>query len=142
MKVDTEYLKLIAKFPIVPIESWTHHKKAINVILKMNELDGELTPSEIGYGKALGMMISRFESSQLKSKLEKISGNDVLTFLMDQHNLSQSQIAELVDMPRQNVNSFLKGNRGLPRVAREKLAVRFKLKPELFDLNNKNATAV
>lgn len=141
MKIDKNYLKWIAEFPIVPIENWAHHKKAVKVILKMNELDDELTPSEIAYGKALGVMISTFETSQLKSKFEKFSGNDVLNFLMDQHKLSQSQIAELVDMPRQNVNSFLKGNRGLPRAARETLALRFKLKPELFELKNKRVTA-
>lgn len=139
MKIDKNYLKWIAEFPIVPIENWTHHKKAINVILKLNELDGELTPAEIAYGKALGIMISTFESSQLDSKFERVSGSDVLSFLMDQHKLSQSQIAELVDMPRQNINSFLKGNRGLPRAAREKLAVRFKLKPELFELREKSS---
>ncbi len=141
MKIDKKYLKWIAEFPIVPIENWTQHKKAINVLLKMDELDGELTPAEIAYGKALGVMISTFESSQLNNKLKKASGNDILTFIMDQHNLSQSQIAELVDMPRQNINSFLKGSRGLPRAAREKLAAKFKLKPELFELNNKQVTA-
>ncbi len=141
MKIDKNYLKWIAEFPIVPIENWTHHKKALNVILKMNELDGELTPSEIAYGKALGIMISTFESFQLNTKFEKVSGKEVLHLLMDQHNLSQTQIAELVDMPRQNINSFLKGNRGLPRSAREKLAIRFKLKPELFELKNKKVTA-
>jgi antitoxin component HigA of HigAB toxin-antitoxin module len=141
MNIDKKYLKWIAEFPIVPIENWTQHSKAINVILKMNELDGQLTPVEIGYGKALGIMISKFESSQLNSKMEMASGNDILTFIMDQHNLSQSQIAEMVGMPRQNINSFLKGSRGLPRTAREKLAARFKLRPELFELNNKQVTA-
>ena len=73
--------------------------------------------------------------------MQKASGSDILAFIMDQHNLSQSQIAEMVDMPRQNINSFLKGGRGLPRAAREKLAVRFNLKPELFELKNKQVTA-
>mgnify|MGYP000390795868 CR=1 FL=1 len=37
IKIDKNYLRLINEFPIAPIENWAHYKKAINVILKMNE---------------------------------------------------------------------------------------------------------
>lgn len=134
MKANKQYLKLVSNFPIVPIESWEHHTQAIDVLLKMDERDGKLTPTEIAYGKALGTMIGAFESKELTKQADKSKGDGLLEFLMNQHNLSQSQIAEMLGMPRQNINAFLKGKRGLPRAARETLAARFKLRPEMFEI--------
>lgn len=140
-KVDKQYLKLVSVFPIVPIESWEHHKEAMEVLLKLHERDDELTVAEIAYGKALGTMIDAFESKELAGQIEKPTGNGMLEFLMDQHSLTQSQIAELLEMPRQNINAFLKGKRGLPRAAREKLATRFSVKQEMFEIYKEVSSA-
>ena len=51
---------------------------------------------------------------------------------MDDHRLTQTEIAELTGMQKQNVNAYLKNKRALPREAREILAKRFKVNPEVF----------
>lgn len=136
MKVDETYFELVAKFPIVPIESWEHHTEAINVLLSFHERDGELTESEIAYGKALGTMVEDFESKELAGQIEKTTGNGMLEFIMDQHNMSKNQIAELLGMSLKDVIAFLKGKKSLSLAAREILAARFGLRAELFELNS------
>ena len=68
----------------------------------------------------------------MQAHQENSTGADILQSLMDDHKLTQTDVAELTGMQKQNVNAYLKNKRALPREARTILGKRFKVNPELF----------
>jgi HTH-type transcriptional regulator/antitoxin HigA len=55
-----------------------------------------------------------------------------LESLMEDNNLSQSELARRLEAPQSVISEFLSGKRGLSRKLVIKLADHFKVSPELF----------
>lgn len=55
---------------------------------------------------------------------------EVLRFLMEQHGLKQDDLADCA--PQSRISDFLNGKRAISKDAAKKLAVRFKVRADLF----------
>jgi antitoxin component HigA of HigAB toxin-antitoxin module len=132
---DDKYLRLIKRVPLLPIESQEDYTTARALLLELMEKDNSLQKSEIGYAKILASLIQQYANRKLEGVFSHpLSGNEILQSIMDDHNLTQVDVAEIAGVQKQNLNAFLKGRRPLPREAREKLGNRFKVNQDIFTL--------
>ncbi|MBY0357076.1 MAG: hypothetical protein K2W82_03670 [Candidatus Obscuribacterales bacterium] len=137
----TKYMKLIERCPLLPIESDEQHKAAMEAMDDIMARDSELTPEEVGYAKILVKLIQEWETVKTAGAFRHVPGNEILEFLLEQNNMTQVEAASIAGISKQKLNDFLKGRQGLTKEARTKLANRFKLKPEIFDITVVRATA-
>lgn len=131
-KADPTYLKLVEIFPLQPITSKTQHNLALKVVEKLITLLNTDAKTESGvetYLQTLSELVSDYEQKKYKSL--KISGSDMLAYLMELQGLTQTDLAkELGGQPI--VSKILKGERELNLRQIKALSKRFKVAPELF----------
>lgn len=139
--MDEKYMALIVRFPLLPISTKSHHSAAIAMIIELTKRDGSLSKSEIGYGKVLGTLIQTYEKKIVGDFFGKVSGAEVLEYLLSQHAMKQTKAAEIAGISKQNLNDFLNGRRGLPRSARRRLGDYFKVRPSAFEQEDRQATS-
>ena len=137
MKVlDKNYQALTKRLPLAPLESEADYETARKILHELMQNDPNLTDGEIAYFKVLVLIVEDYSSLHLEGRFEdEARGNEILESLMQDHGFRQVDIAEIAGMPKQKINDFLAGRRGLPREARQKLADRFKLRPDIFELS-------
>lgn len=133
--MDAKYLELVERLPLLPITNKEEHKAAKEMILSLTRMDGQLLPVQVGYAKVLIQLIQTYESGLVGDFFDGVTGSEVLEYLLNEHEMSQIEAAEIAGVSKQNLNDFLKGRRGLPKEARMKLAKRFKLKAQVFELS-------
>ncbi len=102
------------------------------MILGLTARDGELSPVEVGYAKVLVQLIQSYESALVGNFFDGVTGSDVLEYLLNEHQMTQTDAAYIAGVSKQNLNDFLKGRRGLPKDARLGLAKHFKLDAHVF----------
>ena len=131
-KSNPVYLQLVEIFPLQEITSATQHKLALMVIEKLIVLtndDKKIDPAIQTFMTTLANLISDFERSEYKTV--KISGSDMLAYLMDLQGLKQADLAtELGGQPI--VSSILNGTRDLNLRQIKALAKRFKVSADVF----------
>ncbi len=132
--MDAKYMDLVERLPLLPITNKNEHRAAKEMILELTRRDGDLSPVEAGYGKVLVQLIKSYESGIVGDFFEGVSGSEVLEYLLGEHGMTQSEAAEIAGVSKQNLNDFLKGRRGLPKVAQLRLSKRFNLDAGIFDL--------
>lgn len=133
--MDAKYLELVEQFPLLPITNKNEHKAAKDMILCLTARDGELSPVEVGYAKVLVQLIQSYESALVGNFFDGVTGSDVLEYLLNEHQMTQTDAADIAGVSKQNLNDFLKGRRGLPKDARLRLAKHFKLDAHVFELS-------
>jgi antitoxin component HigA of HigAB toxin-antitoxin module len=135
-KIDADYLRLINQVPLLPIETEQANQKArelLSELIDREDRDENLSATEVGYARVLKKLIQDYSNFKCQGLVREQSlGSDILQSLMDDYGLTQTDIAELTRMQKQNVNAYLKNKRALPREAREILGKRFKVNPEIF----------
>jgi HTH-type transcriptional regulator/antitoxin HigA len=124
-----DYVKLVRIFPLVPISSRAQHGEAMDVIKR---LAGKrlMTQAENDYFDVLVRLIQDYENKTVKST--PITPQAALKFLIEQNDLTQSDIAVLAGSQKSHISEFLSGKRNLSRNAAAKLGARFKVDPMLF----------
>jgi HTH-type transcriptional regulator / antitoxin HigA len=132
--MDDRYMQLLKKFPLLPVTNKSQHQAAKVVIAELAMLDGQLSAWEIGYRKVLVQLIQNYESEPTQPFLEDATGNEALQYLLDEHELKQTEAAEIAGVSNENIHDFLEGRRSLPREARTRLAKHFKLEARVFEL--------
>ncbi len=70
------------------------------------------------------------EVQEMMRRVQKISPAKIIQSLMDDHGLSQTQLAREADIDQGNLSAFLSGHRKLSPMTALKLAKRFKLSPD------------
>lgn len=139
--MDAKYFELVERFPLLPISNKDEHKAAKDMILALTCRDGELSPVEVGYAKVLVQLIQTYEAAQVGNFFDGVTGSDALEYLLNEHQMTQTEAADIAGVSRQNLHDFLKGRRGLPKDARLRLAKHFKLDAHVFELS-KELTSV
>jgi HTH-type transcriptional regulator/antitoxin HigA len=131
-KVDPTYLKLVEIFPLQPISSKVQHNLALKVVEKLISLLNKEVKSESGveiYLQTLSDLVRDYEQDEYRSM--KVSGSDMLAYLMELQGLTQTDLAkELGGQPI--VSKILKGERELNIRQIKALSKRFKVAPEVF----------
>ncbi|MCW5821618.1 MAG: helix-turn-helix domain-containing protein [Cyanobacteria bacterium TGS_CYA1] len=138
--MDAKYMELVKQLPLLPITNKDEHKAAKDMILRLTHRDGELSPVEVGYAKVLIQLIQTYESKLVGDFFDSVTGFEVLEYLLNEHKMTQTEAAEIAGVSKQNLNDYLKGRRGLPKEARQKLAKRFKLDAYVFESSRKLAS--
>lgn len=131
------YRRLTKKFPLIPIRSKAHHQAACDLIVKLTLLEnaGEI-PKKDQEGiqhflATLGLIVADYEKDHYPTDTSHLTPVDMLKFFMEQHHLSQSDLAE--DLGGQgNVSKVLKGERPLSLKAIKALSKRFGVNAEVF----------
>lgn len=131
--MNTKYIELVTRCPLLPITNKQLHSAAKKMIIELTKRDGDLSEVEIGYGKVLVQLIQAYERQLVGTFFENVSGNDALEHLLNEHQMKQTEAAQIAGVSKQNLNDFLKGRRELPREARTRLAAHFKVNAEVFE---------
>ncbi|MBI2337234.1 MAG: helix-turn-helix domain-containing protein [Deltaproteobacteria bacterium] len=85
----------------------------------------------LSYMDTLGLLVEKYEKDFFSHKLEKISGAEVLAFLMEQHKLRQNDLTE--ELGSQSiVSEILSGKRRLNNNQILALCKRFGVSPAVF----------
>lgn len=123
------YLEMLREFPPRPIHDDGEHRRAIAVIDTLIDR-GRLTPEEEDYLEVLGLIVAAYEDSLYEHP--EFSGVDRLRHLIDEHGLSQADLARETGIPVQSLSDILNGKRRISPKVRGKLAERFGVPAFLF----------
>lgn len=120
-----EYLKLIRRFPLLPINSEAKLDLAIQVMKDMTKPKSKLSTVERGYLHILTNLIREYEKDHYMHKSS--SARELVLALMEEHELSQTAAAAELGIDRTNLSAFLSGRRQLSKSSALKLAERFNI---------------
>lgn len=131
-KMDELYHMLINAFPLKMIESDKENKLALALSQRLIEFLNQTKSRDVGviqYFKTLTHLIYTYESNRFKTT--KFSAREMLAYLMETHELNQTDLADEVG-GQSVVSSLLKGTRELNTKQIKALSKRFKVSPILF----------
>ena len=123
---QTIYNKLIKRFPLRPISTELENEKAAQICDELTDHLNDLSPAEKDYLEVLTDLIAKYES-RWDSETPSMSPQELIQYLMEQNNLSQSNLIGEFGSPSR-VSEFLHGKRNLSLEQAKKLSKRFKLK--------------
>lgn len=130
--MDDSFLLLTKAFPLKMIENDNENQAALNLSQKLIELlnsSKSAKPGVTEYLKTLTYLIHEYESR--KFKIKKASGREMLAYLMEIHELKQTDLAKEVG-GQPVVSELLKGTREFNTKQIKALAERFSVDPSLF----------
>lgn len=131
-KVRDDYLDLVMAFPLRPIASDAHLAEAIDVIDRLTLIpENKLTPGQADYLGALSELVHGYEQTHHPIDLSGIRGVDVLRHLMEEREMSASDLGRLLGN-RALGSKILRGERELSKAAMLKLGEFFHVSPTLF----------
>ncbi len=131
--MDAKYMELIERCPLLPITNKAKHRAAKKMIVELTERDGDLSKVEIGYGQVLIQLIQTYERQSVGDYFKNVTAEEALEYLLNEHQMKQTEAAEIAGISKQNLSDFLKGRRSLTKSARMRLAKHFKVNAEVFE---------
>jgi HTH-type transcriptional regulator / antitoxin HigA len=127
MKASKEYIDLVREFPLVPIDNKTEYKAALNMLTKLGIKDFDMTSDERDYFRILDMIIRDYEKGKVKDK-GSASPQELLKYLMEEHNFKQADIARIIGH-ESHVSAFFAGKRNLSKAEAIRLGNHFAIDP-------------
>lgn len=127
MKTSKEYINLVQEFPLMPIDSKAEYKAALEMLTKLGIKDYDMTVIERDYFRVLVMLIRDYESTRVKPK-GSASPQELLKYLMEEHNFKQADIARIIGH-ESHVSAFFAGKRNLSKTEAIKLGNYFAVDP-------------
>lgn len=123
------YINLVREFPLRPIRDEDEHAQSIAVLDRISDRD-ELTPEEHDYVTVLGLLVEAYENSA--DEHPGFSGPEMLRFLIEEHGLTLTGLAEETGVPVTSLSDIVHGRRGISPKVRPKLCERFAVDPSVF----------
>lgn len=131
-KVRDDYLALIRRFALAPIRDRNQYEQAVRMIDDLSIIDEErLTPGQADYLAVLTDLIEAFELRQERSGAVRLTGLELLKFLLQENQMTASDLGRLLGN-RQLGSAVLRGQRQLSKVHIRKVCERFKVSADLF----------
>lgn len=125
IETPREYLKLIRRFPLLPIDSEAKLDAAIEIMKDLAHPRRKLSVTENGYLRILTNLIREYESKHYAQA--DLTPQGLVEALMEEHGLNQTTLAAKLGMDRTNLSAFLSHRRQLSKTNVLKLAERFKV---------------
>ncbi len=127
--VTSHYKALARLVPLKAITRESDYRKAVAALEALLDAGGgdERHPLA-GLVEALGEVIESHEARA--HRLPESSPKEALTFLMQQHELKQADLADLA--PQSTISAVLSGKRGISKQLAAKLAARFGVSAAVF----------
>ncbi len=126
--VAEEYWRLVHEFPLVPIRDDTQLERALDVVDRLTDQPCRDAGTETYLG-ALADLVYVYEQEHVT--WPPVTGVDVLRHLMEEHGLSQADLAPLFG-GRSVISAVLAGKRRLNLTHITRLADRFSLPADVF----------
>lgn len=132
------YSTLCRTFPLHRFKNKKQHSLALAVLTKLSEYlrkIGKVSSQEkdqiLDYMNALGLIAEEYERKRFAADLNKVSGADILEFLMEQHSLKQTDLEN--ELGSQSiVSEILSRKRKLNSQQIYALSKRFGVSPSVF----------
>ena len=131
INVSDEYLALIKRFPLRPIRDDETLDVASDIFSELTLKAQRRSADESDYLTVLGRLIAEYEESS-KPPAPRMTPARALESLMEDNELTQSELARKLEAPQSVFSEFIAGKRGLSKSLVLKLANYFKVSPELF----------
>jgi antitoxin component HigA of HigAB toxin-antitoxin module len=123
-----EYLTLVRAFPLVSIRDEGHVSEALAVLDRLLERP-QRSMAEEEYLRALTDLVETYENAHVA--IPTVSGVEALRYLMEEHGLTQADLAPLFGT-RSIVSEVLAGKRRLALSHIARLAERFGVPADVF----------
>jgi HTH-type transcriptional regulator / antitoxin HigA len=129
LTASPEYIALLAKFPPKVIRTEEEHRRHTEILCDLDSRNRKLSTAEKELAELLTLLIEDFEEKHYR--LPHSSPLAVLQFLMEQHSLKQKDLVDVFGSPS-IVSEVLSGKHEINKDHIRRLAVRFRVSPELF----------
>lgn len=128
----TRYLRLVRKFPLVPIENEKQLDRAIQVMNGLVDVrwKRERTAEEDAYLLVLCNLIEKYEDKAYP--IEPVSDDAMLEDLLESRGTTQVELAGGAGISRSTISAVLQGKRKFTRAQIGKVAKWFKVSPDVF----------
>ena len=130
--VTDKYLKLIQRFPLRPIMSREELAAALELSLELHLSYEKLAEDEIGYLSILSDVIQKCENAQTTVGKAKVSPVEMLNWLLETNNLSQTDLADILDVTRGRASELCNDVRPLSKSHIEILCAHFQIPADVF----------
>ena len=128
-RIAKRYRALCEMVPLRSITSESGYAAAADRLNQLLDAGGADQHNELaGLVEALGQMIHAYE--QQRHALPEVPPRDVLRYLMDDHGLSQTDLADVASQG--TISDILAGRRGISKALAKKLAGRFGVSVAVF----------
>jgi HTH-type transcriptional regulator/antitoxin HigA len=126
------YLRLVRKFPLVPIKNMKQLDRATKVIHELMDINWkrERTSTEEAYFSVLCELIGKYEDRVYPHK--QLDDGETLFALIEAQDLTQAAAARGVGIAESTLSEVLSGKRKLTRKQIGKIAKWFNVSPDLF----------
>lgn len=125
----TRYVELMRECPLRPIKTERQNDRALKVIEGLLD-QRKMTRAEKDYLQVLGLLVHDYEETAYP--IGDVSPQEMLKGLMENHNLTQSQLSRETGIPQPRISLILKGKGQMGVKTIDKLAKRFKVSPAAF----------
>jgi len=122
------YFDLVGKFPLIVIRDDGHLTEAIAIMDEL--LCRNLDEGQEAYLEVLENLVESYEGQH--AQFADASESDVLRFLMESNDLTQSQLARETGIPQSTISNVLRDARRLTRDQIETFAKYFHVGPAAF----------
>ena len=130
-KLPGRFRELVELMPPQAIMDDIHYENTVEMIDRLMT-SGDLTKGQSLYLETLIQLVQAYEGSHYAIDTSDISGLDSLKHLMDENQMSASDLARLLGLHPSMGSKILKAERSLTVDHLKKLAARFKVSPEVF----------
>jgi HTH-type transcriptional regulator/antitoxin HigA len=124
-----EYLALLRAFPPRPIRGDREHRRAVDVVNGLLDRPA-LTQDEVDYLDVLGLLIADYEDSIYDHP--DFTPVERLRHLMEEHALTQAELARRAGVAVTSLSDILHGKRGISPSVRAKFAECFGVSASFF----------
>jgi HTH-type transcriptional regulator/antitoxin HigA len=130
--VRPDYLRLVQRFPLVPIRNKSQLKQALAMVDELSIIDEEkLTAGQADYLLVLSDLVESYEEEHSAFQNAFKDGIDALRYLMAETGITASQLGEILGNRRLDP-AVLRRERELSKAHIVKLAGHFSVSTDLF----------
>jgi len=129
VKIHSDYLKLVRRFPLRPIRSARVHDQAMKLVRELAVAEeGTLSPGKQDYLDALTVLL---EDHDRRQELDEVDGLTVLRSLMEARDMSVSELGRVIGS-QPNASLILSGKRPMSTKVMRALGDYFGVDPAVF----------
>lgn len=114
---------------VTSVRTKADHARASAIIASLLDVVGDDESHPLAdVLELLADQVSEWEAAH--TAIPDTAPSEVLRFLMEQHNLKQDDLTDCA--PQSRISDYLSGRRDISKAAAKLLAVRFKVRPDVF----------
>ncbi len=134
--VPADYLELIRRVPLWPIESADVHRRGLalaNKLLEKKAHGGKLSRGESGYLSVLLELLENYERAKFPRR--RVGDGELLAHLIEAKDVTQVQVERDTGVAAPTLSAVIAGRRRLTRDQIGKLSAYFNVAPTAFSFD-------